>query len=532
MVLFSLIHPFYILCQHGSIIWENTYGGASSDYCFSIENTSDGGYILAGVSESDEGQVSDHKGLYDFWIIRTNLFGDIVWEKSMGGTGNEGAYRIKETKDGDFIAVGYSTHANGDVTSNKGGADFWIVKLDESGNLLWQKSYGGSGADAAFEVFEASNGSFIVAGTSSSNDGDVTGHHGGMDVWVLSLDSIGNLIWEHSYGGTLNDGGAGGGLALSGLSMTSQDDSTFVFTCPTESADGDVASKTIEHVTNYWVVKIDLHGKILFENNYGGSWPDIPYAIAATSDGGYLINGASRSNDGDVNGHHGSVTNFDYWVLKLDATGNIQWNRSLGGTDYDSGHSIIETEAGGYFVSGRSKSSDGDRTMAYDSWDFWAIYLDKSGNILWQNHFGGSKIDQCNAIVEGLDGSILMAGYTDSEDHDVFLNRGELDWWVVKISNMPNIVSIEPRIKDSNLLSIFPNPTSDQFQVLLPNNAIESPIRVEVYDFIGKHIFSEVLNINFSTHNVTINLGDFVSGIYEVRLIITHELWRGIVVIN
>ncbi|HVX28799.1 MAG TPA: hypothetical protein VHB70_20795, partial [Parafilimonas sp.] len=183
--------------------WQKTYGGNQQEYANSIEQTKDGGYIIAGNTYSkNNGDVTNNHGNSDYWIVKTDAFGNIQWQKSYGGSLNDVANSIQQTTDGGYIVAGYAASNNGDVIGNHGSADYWVLKLDASGNIQWQKSLGGSDFERANIIQQTVDGGYIVAGFSYSNNGDVTGNHGSADYWIVKLDSTGNIEWQKSLGGS------------------------------------------------------------------------------------------------------------------------------------------------------------------------------------------------------------------------------------------------------------------------------------------------------------------------------------------
>ncbi len=176
-----------------AIQWQKSFGGSSTDIAYSIQQTADGGFIVGGATASNNGDVTGNHGLNDCWILRLNSGGDLIWQKSFGGSSNDIAYAIQETADGGFIFAGISYSNDGDVSGHHGSSsssDYWVVKLDSSGNLIWQKSLGGSDDDNAYSLQQTIDDGFIVAGFSGSFDGDVTGNHGNWDYWVVKLDTV------------------------------------------------------------------------------------------------------------------------------------------------------------------------------------------------------------------------------------------------------------------------------------------------------------------------------------------------------
>jgi hypothetical protein len=224
----------------------------------------------------------------------------IQWQKSFGGSNNDVANIVQQTSDGGYVIAGYSSSNDSDITNNHGAADCWIVKLDSTNNLQWQKSFGGSLNEYSYAIQQTTDGGYIVACQSFSNDGDVTGHHGGSlhsDFWIFKIDAIGNIQWQNSFGGLFND---------NACAVQQTIDGGYIVTGSTASFDGDV---TVNFgVDDYWVIKLDISGNIQWQKSYGGTGVDYANAIQQTTDGGFIISGGSTSNDGDVTGHHRMVS--------------------------------------------------------------------------------------------------------------------------------------------------------------------------------------------------------------------------------
>jgi hypothetical protein len=347
----------------GVITWQKSLGGSGDDYAHSIQQTTDGGYIVAGSSTSTDGDVTGNLGGNDYWVIKLSSLGAITWQKSLGGSGNDEAHSIQQTTDSGYIVAGSSTSTDGDVTGNLGGNDYWIVKLNSIGSIEWQKSLGGTGDDYAHSIRQTTDGGYVIVGGSNSTDGDITGNLGFNDYWVVKLDSIGTITWQKSLGGSGND-------YASSIQQTS--DRGYIVAGLSNSNDGDV---TGNHGggSDYWVVKLDSNSSITWQKSMGGSGFDIGYSAQQTTDGGYLVVGYSWSTDGDITGNHGG---YDYWVVKLNSIGTIVWQKSLGGSGNDYGFSIQQTSDGGYIVAGHSNSTDGDVTGNHGgSTDYWVVKL-------------------------------------------------------------------------------------------------------------------------------------------------------------
>ena len=436
------------------IQWKKTYGGKANDIAQSIIQTIDGGYAIAGWSASSDGDITGFKGGTAFWIVKIDSIGNIQWEKLIGGyNGKENAYSIKQTWDGGYIIAGSSETSNGDVSENKGEEDFWIVKLDINGNLIWEKSYGGSSKDIASSIELTNDYGYIIAGTSYSHDGDrQSSYIYGSDIWIIKVDYLGNIQWEKSFGGSYHD---------EAFSIQKTIDGGYIVAGYTSSTDGDIKDKN-DSSNDYWIVKLDYYGNIQWQKTYGGSYLERAQSVYQTYDAGYIVSGYTRSDDGDVSGYKGTPAyGYDFWIVKLDMLGDLQWEKSLGGSEKDYGYSIKQTIDGGYIVVGGSNSIDGDisgTNINSDNTDVWIAKIDNDGNIQWDKLLGGSRSDCAYSVEQSFDGSFIIAGITESWDGDIESNHGSSDYWVIKLS--PDCKNIQQDISDSFFSIISSQPAS------------------------------------------------------------------------
>ena len=400
--------------------WQKTYGGSSWDWPFSIQQTTDEGYVFAGGSNSNDGDVQGNMGGYDYWIVKLTSSGEINWQKSLGGSSLEYATHIKQTTDGGYIIAGRSNSNDGDVSGNHGSSDYWIVKLTSSGEINWQKSLGGSGYEEARSIQPTTDGGYIIAGSSSSNDGDVSGNHGGDDFWIVKINSSGEIEWQKSLGGSSQDWA---------YSVAQSTDGGYIIAGTSESTDEDVSGN--HGAEDCWIVKLTPAGEIEWQKSLGGSGDDRAWLITNTADEGYIIAGWSDSNDGDVSGNHGD---YDYWIVKLSSAGETEWQKSLGGSALDKAWSVQQTIDEGYIIVGQSSSNDGDVSGNHgDTTDYWIVKLSSSGEIEWQRSFGGYDFDAAYSIQHTSDGGYIIGGETLSGDGDVPENKGGYDAWIIKL---------------------------------------------------------------------------------------------------
>jgi hypothetical protein len=349
------------LNEGGSLEWQRALGGSGVDEAHSVRQTADGGYIAAGHSGSSDGDASENHGNRDFWLLKLTGAGKLEWQKALGGTGWEEARSAQQTADGGYIAAGFTNSSDGDVSGSHGSSDFWVVKLSKVGELEWQRALGGSGPDAARSVQQTTDGGYIVAGHSGSNDGDASENRGGSDFWVAKLSRGGSLEWERSLGGSGDD---------EANSVQQTADGGYIVAGHSQSSDGDVSKNRGRQ--DFWVAKLSSSGSLEWERPLGGSGGDAAFSAQQTADGGYIIAGESGSNDGDVSGNHEL---YDFWVAKLGPGGELEWQASLGGSYFDRAKSIHQTSDGGYIVAGESGSHDGDVSGGRGADDFWVVKL-------------------------------------------------------------------------------------------------------------------------------------------------------------
>jgi len=419
--------------------WNHSYGGSGGDGAAAITATVDGGCIVAGYSVSNDGDLSGNHGGNDCWVMKLDAAGAIEWSRTYGGSREDQAMAITPSTDGTgYFVAGYSTSIDGDVPGNHGGTDFLVMKLDASGRIVWNHTYGGSGDEKAAAILPIPDGGCVVAGsTNSGKNGDVSGNHGQEDYWVVNLSSAGDIVWARCYGGSWNDkataiSSSGSGYLVAGSTYSGTS------TVPDGQVLGNHGS------TDYWVVNLSLDGYLLKKQCYGGYYSETPTAVTRV-DGGYLVAGSTSSSDWDVHGYHGQV---DCWVVKIDDGLHLVWGRCYGGSWLDSATAIASAPDGGSILVGRTKSLDGDVAgrdgITHDE-DYWAAKLDGDGVIQWQRSYGGSGTDAGTVVACTGDSGYLLGGNSASFDGDVAGNRGGTDCWVVKLEGPPpTIAGITP----------------------------------------------------------------------------------------
>lgn len=398
------------------IDWMNCYGGSDDDQFSSIIQTSDGGYLVNGTTESKDGDVTDNNGLDDGWILKLDNQGSIEWEKSVGGEYPDYTSSIIQTSDMRFIVLGWTFSGTCDVCDGEG----WFFKLDQYGEIEWENSYGGSGKDFFNDILQTDDGGYLVAGSTRSKDGDVTGNHGYSNGWLIKMNENREIEWQNCYGGSDFDN-------FSTIFNTA--DGGYIVGGSASSTDGDITGN--HGGRDIWIVKLDEAGSIEWQKCYGGSGIEYFGSLIQTDDGGYVVAGTSASNDGDVSGNHGMD---DFWIIKLDELGNIEWQKCYGGSEYDGADGIIQTSDGGYMIVGGTFSTDGDVTDNHGDQDGWILKLDNDGKLEWQECIGGTTWDRLVSLEQIGDNKYIVGGRTKSNDGDISGNHGEVDFVIMAIT--------------------------------------------------------------------------------------------------
>ncbi len=449
-IYFLLLYAIQLYAQPPSIQWKKCLGGSEYDPAYFIQQTSDGGYITVGGSFSMDGDVTGNHGSLDAWVVKLSATGNIEWRNAYGGTQGEVALHVQQTTDGGYIIAGETNSFDGSITNPNphGNGECWIIKIDGSGAIQWQKTYGGSQNEQALYIKEISTG-YIFCAISKSSNYDATLNHGLYDYWIVKIDFLGNIVWQKSYGGTGDDypyaieTTVDGGYLIAGFS---------------NSTDGDV---TANHGDNdAWIIKLDTAGNLLWQKTYGGTDNDRINAIKAATDGGYILTGYAISNNGDVIGNHGLR---DVWILKINDAGNLLWQKCLGGTGHESGGTITATQDGNYFITGSSSFSNGDVTQNYGGNDVWIVKINQTGNLIWQKTLGGNNTDFGMAGQQTIDGGFIVIAQTYSTDVDVVGNHGQFDYWVIKLSS-ENLSSPDYNLI-SNRILMYPNPVKNNLYI-------------------------------------------------------------------
>ncbi|MGC4037084.1 MAG: BACON domain-containing protein [Chitinophagaceae bacterium] len=418
---FSVITPI-------TLAWQKVLGGNGNDYGYSIIKATDGGYLLSGRTTSNNGDITSTKGGIDMWVAKLDAAGSITWQKTYGGNADEYSVAAANTSDGGYVLTGFTlSNNNGDVGANHGNTDFWVLKINSTGTIQWQKTLGGTGDDRPNAITVTSEGNIGVTGyTTSNNNGDVGINHGGQDMWVLLIDNnTGDILTKKTFGGNGDESGKAiapapdGGLYVGGNT--------------TSNNNGDVS--TTKGGSDFWVLHLDKNLSIIWKNSFGGTNNEDINSLVVGPNTTLIASGSTKSSGtGDVAATKGGE---DMWVLQINSTtGMLGWQKTFGGANGEVAKSALVKANGNIVVAGWTYSNNsGDVDTNHGAGEFWILGLSNNGNLSWKKAFGGDNEDLAYSIAEAADGVIIAGATMSKSSGDVGAGLGNSDVWLVKLKD-------------------------------------------------------------------------------------------------
>jgi hypothetical protein len=515
---FMLINSVLLLsAQKARItqVWDKTFGGSGEEVPRRAVATSDGGFIITGRSSSPaNGDKTEafKGGAFDYWIVKTDRNGNKLWDKSYGGAGDDVAQCILLTADGHYLVGGYSTSGIGGDKSqaNRGDWDFWLLKIDASGRKIWDKTFGGSSKDIINAIVATTDGGYLLGGPSSStNNGDRSiPSRGSWDYWVVKIDSLGNKVWDQAYGGSGRD---------DLMAMIATPDNGFLLAGWSESGVSNDKISPSFGQSDEWIIKINASGAIQWQKALGGDSNDYPTNVILTENGDFLISGYSSSIRSG-NKSENALGQTDYWVIRLNALGTIIWDKTFGGSGLEQMENIsLSTVAGNILLAGFSASPvSGNKTEPNRGGsDYWLIEIDSLGNKIWEKVYGGSGDDRLFGIVPAVEENrFLLVGQSNSpiSGEKSEASRGGNDYWVVNVSIEPNSIAQTPTTEAP--FSLYPNPATERIMVYAPAS---EPITLHLTDVTGKYLRTLYQGIP-AENGMEVEFQNRSAGIYFLQL--------------
>jgi hypothetical protein len=435
--LFGLLLSLTLSCSNtdndkvsrsGEIVQVSTLGGSLNESASSVIATADGGFAILGHTQSKDGDVLDKSDEnFDYWVLKFNQERQLEWSKTFGGSGNDRGSAMIQSTDGGYALLGFSSSNDGDVTENAGQLDFWLLKLDALGNLIWQNSFGFSGIDQGTALLQTSDQGYLITGvldvTASGGEGNSNRsqqRHAGGDYWVIKTDPTGHLEWSRYFGGNFTD---------TPEQILPTADQGFIIAGGSDSSDTDISNNLGTY--DFWVIRISGSGDLLWERSFGGSEIDEAFAMVPAPDGNFFVAGTTRSNDLMIGNNKGAA---DIWLIKISPDGELIWENTYGGSNFDTALDM-KLASDGLLICGSSRSADGDLSQNKGQNDLWIMKLNFEGAMQWERSLGGTNIDFGYSACALNDGNIIAVGDTSSNDGDIPINKGFTDLLIVEIDD-------------------------------------------------------------------------------------------------
>jgi len=505
--------------QAQEVLWEQISGGAHAEFLYDAIPTPDYGFLLAGssISGKNGNKEAANKGDLDYWIWKMDEKGTAEWQKSFGGSGVDLLQSIAITSEGGFLLGGTSTSNKGDDKKDNamGLDDLWIIKLDAKGHEIWQRTIGGSGQEKLISIATCRDGGYILGGTSSSSKTEKTASglsnpygktedsFGSLDYWVVKLSSKGEVQWQKTFGGKYAD-------ELKSI-ITTKDNGFLVGGTSNSPISG---NKTSPHFggADYWVIKIDENGNELWQTTYGGDKEEQLFALSTTLEGGFLIGGNSNS-EASHNKAKSNENGTDFWVLKTDAKGLIEWQETYNFGSKDVLASVVANADGTFLIGGYAQTEQKKTTNATKADkeginDFIALKISATGTVLWTKTVGSAGDEVLRKLFETRDGGYVLAGTTKGQvTRDKQTAADDSDFWMVKLLDKTK------KVKEKQDLEAMPNPAVS-FTNIIVSYAYTSGTAM-VFDLNGRTLQSQTID---GEKTIPIDLTPYPDGIYLIEV--------------
>ncbi len=487
---------------------QKTIGGSEADYLAGIVKRANS-YLVVGSSSSGVSgdRTVETKGSFDIWLLEMDEFFNILWQKSYGGDIVEGAATILSIPDEKYLIGGHTTSsASGDVDSlGFGYFEYWVFCVDNTGEILWQNVIGGSDFEMLSSIIAMDDEHFILGGRSTSN---ISGYksensRGSTDYWIVCIDSIGQVLWDRTYGKSASDG-------LIDMILLNNDELLLI-----GGSSSYISGEKTEHCygeSDFWILKVQAsYGDIIWDKTYGGSDIEMFTNWLLVEDAVYLF-GTSWS---PVSGTKSepSFGGADFWLVKIGLDGNIIWDKTIGGSFDDRGSSMVFDSMNNQIILAGSSNSNvsGHKTEpSFRGSDYWVVGIDTSGNVLWDKTIGGSEWDYPNFIFNKGDNSFILGGNSDSDISGLKEenSRGGMDYWLVEINTVLSFEEILlPEVRT------YPNPFAELVYLEFPEEYLG--MEVAIYNAAGQLVYREQIQ----EKKQYLSASQFKPGVYFAQLI-------------
>lgn len=498
------------------IEWQACFGTHLKEVVSDVCPTGDGYIIVA------EGNTDSPRGI-DILVIRTDLSGNVVWEKYLGGNSSDAPLRILPVGDDTYYISAISGSVDGDISLNPfpdGLSNYWIIMINGSGDIVWDKMYGGNCFERGWDACLTYDGGMVSLGYTCSDDGDISNYFGYWDTWLLKTDSLGNKVWDFTIGTEFLD--------FPSAVIQTSDNGFLVASGSMPTSGGNITCTPFNYENSEIVLfKLDSMANIEWQQCYGGSENESVKHIIEVEDG-YMLACKVNSGDGDMTGsgfHYGTSPQGnvlpDVWIVKINFEGIIQWHKCYGGTAAEYANSIFATNDGGFIVIAETESNDGDvsgkhQPHGYFS-DIWVFKINATGDLIWQKCFGGLGYERLDwsGVIDNGDGSYVITSTMDvaenAGDITCVSNYGSMDIWLIQLRDT-TVVSSNHMPKPEYAVKAYPNPANEyvvfEMQKPLPLGMIT------ISDIMGR----EVASMPATGEKTVWQTSGIPSGVYLYRI--------------
>lgn len=523
---FLLFSAKIATCQL-QIGWQQSYGGSEDEESCDMIKLNNG-YMIIGSTLSSDGPVSFNHGSFDIWIIKIDDSGNIIWEKTLGGSSVDYAWSAFQASDtsGIFI-LGYSSSIDGDIINDPypGIGNNWMVKISQEGDILWSKKFGTpNGMMYQKSAYPTPDGGFILGAMASESGGCVSNHFGYEDAWISKFDEIGEIEWDLTVGSSDFE-------AINAIIPTPDGGYIAAMNGYSNDSTGNMACNSLNYSSDAIVCKISSQGMIEWQHCYGGSQKDLLFSIVPAADG-YVVAGLTFSYDGDLEdaGNHGSSDWADCWVFKIDLVGNIIWSKCYGGSEGEGAFSIKQAPDGNFLVFCESTSKDGDviGNNTYNQYEtsIWIFKITPSGQMLWQQSIGGISSEHLKGITQFETNRYAISAMMDfSPSFDVncsnFIPETGYNFWQFVVTDLTDSTVVNTvNVSKYEDFKVYPNPASNHLTFSKSENQSQTSCMIQIFDINGKIVLSQ----QFLFSNGTIDVSFLPGGVYILRYVANKEV--------
>ncbi len=453
-----------------------------------------GGFLIVGTSTSTDGDAMGcMSSISRVWVLRLDAQGELLWQRCYGGSGNQTLPFVTATSDGGFAIACRTNSTDGDISTPLGGTDTWVFKIDEAGELLWERSLGGSAADDCRGIVCGDDGSLFVFGHTFSPE--LQGFHApGNDFYLAKLSPNGEVLDQRCYGGAEGD---------AAYSMFLAADQQIIMVGNTNSTDSDVS---VGGNMQRWILAVGPDLEILWQRTLVAEPSGSLTHALITQSGDLLIGGGTTSTEGEIFQLWGEQ---DMFAVRLNENLELQHSTAFGGSQYESIWHVIPGPDGGLLAIGNTSSQDGQITGSNGMQDAWLVCLDDTLGLRWMKNFGGTQDDGFIGGANTTDGGVVLTGWSKSSDGDLTNNQGNWDLWVVKLG--PEQVGIGEQASGIDF-RLAPNPAHEVLQVTWRTDVD----RLTIHDALGQLIHTR--NVLPGEQQLELAVGSWAAGVYTIRM--------------